>query len=111
MTITYINSKICIVNPVDRINDYEIIAMSCERAIRLLTKRHESFDIIFADPPYDKGYVEKTLLWLGHSSLLSAGGILVIEHSDKERWGEDKVFTLNDQRKYGDTMISFWGMK
>jgi len=91
--------------------DYEVIATPCDRGIAILTKRQESFDIIFADPPYEKGYVEKTLSWLSRSSLLSAKGIIVIEHSDKEPCREEKSFALKDQRKYGDTMISFWEIK
>jgi 16S rRNA (guanine966-N2)-methyltransferase len=91
-------------------SDHEIIAASCERAIRLLSRRGESFDIIFADPPYEQGYVERTLCWLGGGVSLSAHGIIAIEHSEKEQWGEGSVFSLVDQRKYGDTMISFWEM-
>lgn len=95
----------------DKDREYEVIATSCERGIRILSQRQESFDIIFADPPYERGYVEKTLSWLGRSLLLSEKGVIVIEHSDKEQCGEGTIFALKDQRKYGDTMISFWEMK
>lgn len=91
--------------------DYEVIATPCERGIRILAQRRESFDIIFADPPYERGYVEKTLYRLGRNSLLSVNGVIVIEHSDKEPCGDDSIFELKDQRKYGDTIISFWKMK
>jgi 16S rRNA (guanine966-N2)-methyltransferase len=91
-------------------SDHEVLAVPCERGINILAQRRESFDIIFADPPYEKGYVERTLFWLGGGSLLSANGIIAIEHSEKERWGDGSAFSLVDQRKYGDTMISFWEM-
>ncbi len=64
----------------------------------------ERFQLIFMDPPYEKGYVEKTLALL--SPYLAKEGIIVIEHSPKEKFSL-KGFSLMDRRQYGQTQVSF----
>ena len=41
------------------------------------------FDIIFMDPPYDKGYEKTVLIWLADSSLVSEDTLIVVEASDR----------------------------
>ena len=65
------------------------------------------FDIVFADPPYDRGLVAKTLDLLGGTSLISKDGVLVVEHSFREDIVAGNELVLTDQRRYGDTVISF----
>ncbi|NPA53636.1 MAG: methyltransferase domain-containing protein [Aquificae bacterium] len=60
----------------------------------------EPFDIIFADPPYDyKQYNQLIDLALKN---LKDGGFFILEH----RAG--KSFGAEEERKYGDTVLSFW---
>lgn len=89
----------------------EILRIKVESGIRILAKKKEQFDIIFADPPYMKDCVEQTLHILSGVSLISEGGIVVIEHSFRETSRETDTIILTDQRKYGDTMLSFFGLK
>lgn len=42
------------------------------------------FDLVFCDPPYHKGLWEKALQFFDSSGVLSAGGILVVEHGRDE---------------------------
>jgi 16S rRNA (guanine(966)-N(2))-methyltransferase RsmD len=56
------------------------------RTLRSLAKRGAVFDVIFLDPPYEKGLREE----------LSA------------RYG---ALVLNDQRHYGDTRLSFFKLE
>jgi 16S rRNA (guanine(966)-N(2))-methyltransferase RsmD len=67
------------------------------------------FDLIFIDPPYDKGCVEKTLQLLDRSGSTSDLSSVVVEHSKREIL-PDKIdcFTLRDQRDYGKTLVSFY---
>ena len=44
------------------------------RSLRKLDKAGEKFDLIFLDPPYDKGLVATTLEAIGQSSLLNPAG-------------------------------------
>ncbi len=79
------------------------------RALRKLDQGGEKFDLIFLDPPYDKGLATMTLETIGKSSLLSPNGIVVVEHSGREAikagYGD---LILNDRRRYGDTLLSFF---
>ncbi len=54
------------------------------------------YDIIFADPPYDKGYVRSIAKKFGNIS-----HIIVIEHSIRE------PLEIGETRRYGDTLITY----
>ena len=89
--------------------EYEILAMEAARALRKLQNRGESFDIIFADPPYERGFVREIFRSLGGGDILSEDGILIIQHSLRENADERHTgdFILTDRRRYGDTHLSF----
>jgi 16S rRNA (guanine966-N2)-methyltransferase len=78
------------------------------RALRSLAKRGAAFDIIFLDPPYDKGLVASSLKLIAQGNLLTALGTVVAEHSAREELKQRyDTLVLNDQRHYGDTRLSF----
>ena len=80
------------------------------RAIGLLAGKGNNFDLIFVDPPYDKGWVDRVLGAIAREGLLEEKGILVIEHSAREKVQEQyNTLELYDQRRYGDTLLSFFG--
>ena len=82
------------------------------RAIRLLARRGEKFDLIFVDPPYDKGVVGQVLGDIAREGLLREAGVLVVEHSGKEEVKESfDSLSLHDQRRYGGTLLSFFGYR
>jgi len=87
---------------------YRIIKNDAEKGIKLLAKEDAKFDIIFADPPYERGFVNKTVSFVGASGLIKKSGILAVEHSVREEAIGNDIFTLTDQRRYGDTIISFF---
>jgi N6-adenine-specific methylase len=91
--------------------NYEIISATVEKGIKLLSKGRERFDIIFADPPYEKDIVKKIFHMQGICDLISRNGVMVIQHSSREKQGLDiDNIILADQRRYGDTVISFLKM-
>ncbi len=66
-------------------------------------------DIVFMDPPYNCGLVEKALLQSGLLNLLSADALIIAEHSKKEKiTGPFSGLDIIDQRKYGRTLVSFF---
>ncbi|MGH7871270.1 MAG: 16S rRNA (guanine(966)-N(2))-methyltransferase RsmD [Candidatus Binatia bacterium] len=79
------------------------------RTLRALAKRSRKFDLIFLDPPYDKGLVGSSLEIIGRGRLLNAEGTVIAEHSAREVVSTcyDSL-VLNDQRHYGDTRLSFF---
>jgi 16S rRNA (guanine(966)-N(2))-methyltransferase RsmD len=79
------------------------------RSLRRLAQSGERFDLIFLDPPYDKGLVDKSLKAIAQAELLDAAGRVVVEHSARE--GVKTIYNnlvLHDQRRYGDTLLSFF---
>ncbi len=85
----------------------EVIVNTADKGIRILAARNKMFDIIFADPPYDKGLVSGLLGVKGLSDIITEDGILVVEHSSREKIAADGLFVPVDQRRYGDTVLSF----
>ncbi len=87
-----------------------VLGIPVLRAIHVLAGRGDKFDLILADPPYDKGWVERVLRSLAQEELLEEDGILVVEHSTREGVKESYgSVVLQDQRRYGGTCLSFFG--
>lgn len=86
----------------------EIIPKDVNRTITLLANRGESFDFIFMDPPYEKGWVEKIINKLRDYPIYHRDTILVIEHSRREPLPKDlSGWKIIRQRMIGDTVLSF----
>ena len=87
----------------------EVISADARRGIRELAGRRMRFDVLFADPPYEEGFVAEVVPWLEEGRLLQPEGILVLQHSVREPLDGASLLTLaiTDQRRYGDTMLSF----
>ncbi|UCD05805.1 MAG: 16S rRNA (guanine(966)-N(2))-methyltransferase RsmD [candidate division WOR-3 bacterium] len=83
-----------------------IVAEDFRRALRRL--KNQEFDVIFADPPYNKNYVQLTLNEIVRYDLLAREGVVVIEHSPSEEFTIPDTLEKIKQRKYGDTAISFF---
>ncbi|OIP92417.1 MAG: 16S rRNA (guanine(966)-N(2))-methyltransferase RsmD [Syntrophaceae bacterium CG2_30_49_12] len=88
---------------------YEILAVEGKRGIRALGKKGMRFDFLFADPPYERGFVRETLRCIGEESLLSEDSLVIIQHSIREKIEQRQAlqFILMDQRRYSDTILSF----
>ena len=66
------------------------------------------YDLVFLDPPYERGLVAKALENLHRCQSVKPGATLVVEHSNRELLPADRPFLeLTDQRKYGKTLVSF----
>jgi 16S rRNA (guanine966-N2)-methyltransferase len=78
-------------------------------ALNLLGKRGISFDLIFLDPPYGKGMIEKALEIINTGMLLKDGGLIVSEYDEKDIMPE-KIGSIHIYRteKYGRTRLAFW---
>jgi 16S rRNA (guanine966-N2)-methyltransferase len=82
------------------------------RALRLLARRGETFDMIFLDPPYEYRWVDTTLKIIARGGLLRKSGVLIAEHSIRETVEPHyDSLALDDQRRYGSTLLSFFRAK
>jgi len=86
----------------------EILPKDVNRAIGMLNRKGEAFDLILMDPPYEKGLIRKTLMKLNSQKIYHKDSILVIEHGRREPIPDIvEGWSLTRQRKIGDTLISF----
>ena len=73
----------------------------------LSSYRGKSFDLIFADPPFNKYYGKKILSACASSQALGQGSLLVLEISAQEKIkGEDGAGVTGPLRKHTDTSRS-----
>jgi 16S rRNA (guanine(966)-N(2))-methyltransferase RsmD len=57
----------------------EIITADAVRAARRLAADGRGFGVIFSDPPYQSGETERVLALIAETSVLSAGGVAILE--------------------------------
>ncbi|MCL1805224.1 MAG: 16S rRNA (guanine(966)-N(2))-methyltransferase RsmD [Clostridiales bacterium] len=79
-------------------------------AVRWLKKPPDrAFDIILADPPYNKGFEESVLNALSAGGLLAPEGVLVLESGARQDLPEGAGgLHLWKSKVYGDTKISYY---
>ena len=68
------------------------------------------FDLVFADPPYRKGYGEKAARSLREGGWLNADAIFVLEEATDMFPENLKGYSLEDKRSYGETTIGFFSI-
>ncbi len=68
----------------------------------------ESFDLIFLDPPYNKGFIEPVLMDIVTNNRLSEDGIIMLESDDTDMHSEFEGLTVLKQRKYGRSYITVY---
>ena len=85
----------------------EILLKDVDGAIDMLKRKGETFDLIFMDPPYEKGLIQRTVRKLKTEKICHEDSILVIEHNRREPLPDtSEEWNLIDQRRMGDTVIS-----
>ncbi len=84
-----------------------VIKKKAAAAIEFLHKKGYRYDLIFLDPPYDRGFVDATLKKLKACPLLAPGGLLLCEHSPRESPAFLSGLEVADLRKYGQTTVTF----
>lgn len=74
--------------------------------LRYIKASHSKYDLIFADPPFDTDIRKELHDIIYNRKLLAEGGILIVEHSSREKYEELEGF--NFSRKYGNVTFSFF---
>ena len=72
-----------------------------EKFLARLAKQNLSFDLIFSDPPYAKGLVQKSLNLIAELNLSS--GLIIVEHGATEILDVPTNFNLIRKITYGHT--------
>lgn len=74
--------------------------------IKYLRQSKKTFNLIFADPPYDMQSLKSLPDLIFNSDILKVGGMLVIEHDQRNHFEDHPNFIEN--RKYGGCYFSFF---
>jgi len=84
-----------------------VLCCEVEKAIKMLSRNGERFQIVFMDPPYGKGLAQDSLRAIAQQAILAAEGIVVVEQGKRERIGDEYgILRLKTSKRYGDTQVS-----
>jgi 16S rRNA (guanine(966)-N(2))-methyltransferase RsmD len=84
-----------------------ILVMTVERGLARLRREGVRFDVVFIDPPYDRGEATAAMAQLGQwPGLVAPGGVVVCQHSRHEELGEEIGGLSRMRRKrFGETIV------
>lgn len=84
---------------------YNNVSVIKADVFQFIERCRQTFDIIFADPPYDLDGIEKIPDIVFKNQLLKPDGWLIIEHSKEYDFSQHPYFF--EHRKYGKLNFSF----
>ncbi len=73
---------------------------------QFVTRPITSFDIVFADPPYDLDRMSELPALILGSGLLAPDGLLILEHGERTHFEDEPGFI--EHRHYGQVYFSFF---
>lgn len=79
--------------------------------IKYISSQNINVDIIFLDPPYIKGLIEPALFVIIETNLLNISGMIIVEHDKNDIITVPKGIVCLMERKYGNTILSFYGLE
>ena len=86
----------------------EVLVNDVNQAIEILRGKGVRFDLIFIDPPYEKGLIQKTIERVCLERIYHDDSILVIEHHRRESLADiSGPWSVIRQRRIGETVLSF----
>jgi 16S rRNA G966 N2-methylase RsmD len=86
-----------------------VITADVDTALTRLAQSGKQFDLVFADPPYNKNILFDTLNNLVNHDIMKDGGIVVAERDvDDPVPLEAGFLKLYREQKYGGTVLSFY---
>jgi 16S rRNA (guanine966-N2)-methyltransferase len=95
----------------DFTNQTEIYRVDAGKALAMLGRREEQFDLIFLDPPYAKARFEKDFEAIIQYNLLRKDGLIIAEHDAEitlpEQWSDD-IVQYRREVYQGYTAITFY---
>ena len=81
----------------------EVIRGDVIKVLNKFSVNSRQFDIIFCDPPYNKGLWQRALNEVDNLNLLKNNGLIIIEHGLNETIDQPLKLALIKQKKYGHT--------
>ena len=89
-----------------------VISKDAFRALYLLNEQGKSYDIVFLDPPYEKGLGSSALAMISAGRIVHEDSLVVMESRAKEREPDvGKGLERLKSRVYGQTRILIYRMR
>ena len=87
----------------------QVLDMDVIYAVPFLCNKGDLHDIIFMDPPYEKGYLAKTMQLLERHVIYHDNTFIIMEHAKREQFSPEDApsFVAVRTKKYGSTWITF----
>ena len=86
--------------------NYTTVQVIKNDVFKFLKQSSQTYDIIFADPPYDLNNISEIVTLVMENNLLSDNGWLIIEHD--KRTDLSTYLSFIQLRKYGNVNFSFF---
>lgn len=86
----------------------ESVDIIVEDALTYLRAGHDSFDLLFADPPYAYDQTELLPQLLFETNLIRARGCLVIEHTTDLSFKPTSLYNVGPVKRFGRTCVTFF---
>ena len=85
------------------------LPLDYREAVRRLSAKKRTFDLVFLDPPYGKGLVGQAAELLSRAGILAPGAVVVAERASRDP-GETLPAEWRERadRRYGDTRITLY---
>jgi len=89
--------------------EVQVLPLSVDRALKVLSRSGQRFDMVLMDPPYGLGLVPRTIQSLVRFGLLRDGGCIVAEHEARlHPANEYGPLLRTDLRRYGEIAFSIY---
>ena len=72
-----------------------------------LSLKRNNYDIIFLDPPYKQGNINKLIDEIFHKKLLKNKGLIILHRNKKSKENYSKYLKVLDEKNYGISKIMF----
>jgi 16S rRNA (guanine966-N2)-methyltransferase len=85
------------------------LPLDYREAVRRLSAKGRTFDLVFLDPPYGKGLVGHSAGLLSRAGILAPGAVVVAERASRDpAEALPAGWHARAERRYGDTRISLF---
>ncbi|PWH86225.1 RsmD family RNA methyltransferase [Brumimicrobium oceani] len=74
--------------------------------LKFVANNHQSYDLIFADPPFEDKLHADLIDAVMNSEILTQEGLFILEHSKHNKFEDQKGF--QHSRRYGHVVFSFF---
>ena len=89
-------------------NRSTVLKWDITRNLDCLYRTDKPYDLVFLDPPYERGLVLSTLQFLLQHHFLATAARVVVEHAASEVFLPlPNGLSVTDTRKYGKSLVSF----